>query len=151
MVTNCILLFRGSASRWAEILLECNDAALDSWAVFKRKFRERFEKTLTLSEKLSLTELHQKQVENVSQFLDRCTNNLNQFFEQEWEVLTVGETDAALPWGSPNVAITDDHIKVSKNYYGQAIKLQIRLLFVSGLRPEIKKQTLMQTKPGVIG
>ena len=148
MVTNCILLFRGSASRWAEILLEKQDSALKSWLNFKRLFRQRFEKSLTLSEKLALTDLHQKHTESVDQFHDRCTNNLNQYFEAEWEVLTVDQEEAGFPWGDPGKKVTDDHVKVSKNYYRQAIKLQVRLLFASGLRSDIKKQTLMQTTPG---
>lgn len=144
MIMNCILLFRSSASRWAEILLEKNAPELKKWDDFKKIFKKRFVKSLTLTEKIALTDLHQKHSETVSQFLDRCTNNLNLFFETEWESLTVGETTADLPWGAPNTRITEDHVKISQNYYRQAINLQVRLLFASGLRPDIKKQTLMQ-------
>ena len=69
---------------------------------------------------------------------------MNFYFETEWESLTVGQTSAELPWGAPNTAVTEDHIKISQNYYRQAINLQIRMLFALGLRPDIKKQTLMQ-------
>ena len=144
MITNSILLFRGSASRWAEILLEKNAPELKSWVEFKKIFKKRFVKSLTLTEKIALTDLHQKHSETVSQFLDRCINNLNLYFETEWESLTIGQTTPDLPWGSPNTKITDAHVTISQNYYRQAIDLQVRLLFASGLRPDIKKQTLMQ-------
>ena len=143
MITNSILLFRGSASRWAEILLEKNAPELKSWVEFKKIFKKRFVKSLTLTEKIALTDLHQKHSETVSQFLDRCINNLNLYFETEWESLTIGQTTPDLPWGSPNTKITDAHVTISQNYYRQAIDLQVRLLFASGLRPDIKKQTLM--------
>ena len=143
MITNSILLFRGSASRWAEILLEKNAPELKSWVEFKKIFKKRFVKSLTLTEKIALTDLHQKHSETVSQFLDRCINNLNLYFETEWESLTICQTTPDLPWGSPNTKITDAHVTISQNYYRQAIDLQVRLLFASGLRPDIKKQTLM--------
>ena len=123
MVVNSILLFRGSASRWAEILVEKGAPKLKSWTEFKKIFKKRFVKSLTLTEKIALTDLHQKHSKTVSQFLDRCTNNLNLYFETEWESLTLGQTSAELPWGAPNTAVTEAHIKISQNYYRQAINL----------------------------
>ena len=144
LITNSILLMKGSSSTWAEILLEKDAPELKNWENFKALFRKRFVKALTLTEKIALTDLHQKASENVSQFLDRCINNLNLFFETQWEHLEVGSKKAEFPWGTPNTTVTEDHIKVSQNYYREAINLQVRLLFASGLRPEIKKQVLMQ-------
>ena len=71
-------------------------------------------------------------------------NNINLFYETQWEVLEIGSTTSALPWGTPNTKVTQAHVNVSQNYNREAINLQVRLLFASGLRPDIKKQVLMQ-------
>ena len=47
-----------------------NAQELKNWEAFKAIFKKRFVKTLTLTEKIDLTDLHQKGLENVSQFLD---------------------------------------------------------------------------------
>ena len=72
------------------------------------------------------------------------TNNLNLFYETQWEVLEIDSTKPEFPWGSPNKKVTQAHVTVSQNYYRKAINLQVRLLFASGLRPDIKRQVLMQ-------
>ena len=77
IITNSILLMKGPASTWAGILLEKNAPELKNWEAFKAIFKKRFVKTLTLTEKIALTDLHQKGSQNVSQFLDRCTDNIN--------------------------------------------------------------------------
>ena len=58
--------------------------------------------------------------------------------------MEIGSTTSALPWGTPNTKVTQAHVNVSQNYNREAINLQVRLLFASGLRPDIKKQVLMQ-------
>ena len=77
IITNSILLIKGPASTWAEILLKKNAPELKNWEAFEAIFKKRFVKTLTLTEKIALTDLHQKGSQNVSQFLDRCTDNIN--------------------------------------------------------------------------
>ena len=46
IITNSILLMKGSASTWAEILLEKDTQELKNWEAFKALFRTRFFKAL---------------------------------------------------------------------------------------------------------
>ena len=141
---NAILLLRGKASQWVENLLERKAPELKNWEQFKLTFRKRFIKSLTLTEKLNLMELHMKSTETVLDFIDRCRNNVTLFYEEEWEKLTLDEEVAGLPWGDPGKKVTADHIKVSNNYYAKCIEIHIKMAFASGLKDSIKRQTLIQ-------
>ena len=107
-------------------------------------FRKRFVKSLTLTEKLNLTELRMTATESVLDFYDRCNNNINLFYEEEWETLVVGQTNPGIPWGTPGVAVTEDLKKVSKNYHMQCVNIHLKLAFAAGLKDSIKRQTLIQ-------
>jgi hypothetical protein len=142
--TNAMLLLQGSASKWLENLLSEGGDATKSWKAFKKVFKKRFIKSLSLTEKLNLMDLKMKSTESCDDFYDRCKNNYNQFFEDEWEVLEVGKQDLALPWGNPNTIITEAHVLSSTRYYLKCKAIQMKLAFAAGLRENIKKQTLIQ-------
>ena len=131
-----ILLLRGTAAKWIETLLGSQATELTVWEDFKKSFKERFAKPVSLAEKLNLmTELRMTASESVLDFYDRCTNNISLIYEEEWETL---------PWGTPNVLVTNDHKKVSKNYQSQCVNIHLKLAFAAGLRDSIKFQTLIQ-------
>ena len=141
---NAILLLRGKAAQWVENLLETKSPVLKKWEDFKKAFKNRFIKSLTLTEKLNLMDLQMKSTETVLDFYDRCTNNMTLFYEAEWEKLIKDETSAGLPWGSPGTRVTDNHISVSKNYYEKCIEVHLKMAFAAGLKDSIKRQTLIQ-------
>ena len=141
---NAISLLRGTASKWIKNLLESQANETKDWEVFKASFKKRFVKSLTLTEKLNLTDLRMTASESVLDFYDRCKNNINLFFEEEWESLVVGETKATLPWGSPGTQVTEALQTVSKNYHRQCVNIHLKLAFAAGLRDSIKRQTLIQ-------
>ncbi len=91
-------------------------------------------------------ELRMKSNESCDEFYDRCKNNYNLFFEDEWEVLTKDATDAAgiLPWGNPGAKQVEAVIDQSNKYYRKAKEIQLKMSFAAGLRESIKKQTLIQ-------
>ena len=142
--TNAILLLRGTAAKWIENLLESQATELTVWEDFKKSFRKRFVKSLTLTEKLNLTELRMTATESVLDFYDRCNNNINLFYEEEWETLVVGQTNQGIPWGTPGVAVTEALKTVSKNYHTQCVNIHLKLAFAAGLKDSIKRQTLIQ-------
>jgi hypothetical protein len=117
---------------------------ITDWQEFKTSFRRRFIKSLTLTEKLNLTDLRMTATESCLDFYDRCKNNMYLFFDEEWEVLNVGTTEAGFPWGTPGVAVTAENKKVSDHYYKECLKIRLKLAFASGLRESIKRQTLIQ-------
>lgn len=141
---NAILLLRGKASQWVENLLERKAPELKNWDRFKESFRKRFIKSLTLTEKLNLMELHMKPSETVLDFIDRCRNNVTLFYEEEWEKLTQDQETAGLPWGSPGTKVTAGLMEVSNNYYAKCIEIHIKMAFAAGLKEAIKRQTLIQ-------
>ena len=145
-VNNAMLLLQGSANKWMENLLIEDAPEIKSWIEFKKIFRKRFIKNLTLTEKLNLMELKMKSNESCDEFYDRCKNNYNLFFEDEWESLALGKTDAdrILPWGNPGTEQVAAVIKVSDNYYKKAKEIQLKMSFAAGLKDSIKKQTLIQ-------
>ena len=145
MTTNAILLMRGSASKWAEILLEKQAPELKSWSGFKRIFSERFIKVLTLSERLALLELHQKGPETVSQFHDRVVNNVNLYRQDDWEALELDSENPKFPIGYPGKKVTQAMITVSQHYYRYVIDLQVKSSFLAGLKSEIKKLVLISS------
>ena len=142
--TNAMLLLQGSASKWLENLLSEGGVETRSWTAFKVVFKKRFIKSLSLTEKLNLMDLKMKSSESCDDFYDRCKNNYNQFFEDEWEVLTIDNTSPDLPWGSPGVQVTQRHVTTSDRYYQKCKAIQMKLAFAAGLRENIKKQTLIQ-------
>ena len=142
--TNAILLLRGTGAKWIENLLDSQATELTVWEDFKKSFRRRFVKSLSLTEKLNLTELRMTATESVLDFYDRCNNNINLFYEEEWETLGVGQTTPGIPWGTPGVAVTEAHKTVSRNYHIQCVNIHLKLAFAAGLRDSIKRQTLIQ-------
>jgi hypothetical protein len=102
--TNAMLLLRGTASKWIENILEEGGKELSDWDIFKKSFKLRFLKSLTLTEKLNLNDLRMSATESCLDFYDRCRNNMYLFFDDEWEVLTLNSTHEGLPWGTPGVA-----------------------------------------------
>ena len=142
--TNAILLLCGTAAKSIKNLLESQATELTVWEDFKKSFRKRFVKSLTLTEKLNLTELRMTATESVLDFYDRCNNNINLFYEEEWETLAVGQTNPGTPWGTPGVAVTEALKTVSKNYHTQCVNIHLKLAFAAGLKDSIKRQTLIQ-------
>ena len=115
----------------------------------KKAFKNRFIKSLTLTEKLNLMNLQMKSTETVLDFYDRCTNNMTLFYEAEWEKLVKDETSTGLPWGTPGTKVTDNHISVSQNYYAKCIEVHLKMAFAAGLKDSIKRQTLIQPSEGL--
>ena len=146
---NAILLLRGKAAQWVENLLETKSPVLKKWEDFKKAFKNRFIKSLTLTEKLNLMDLQMKSTETVLDFYDRCTNNMTLFYEAEWEKLVKDETSTGLPWGSPGTKVTVNHISVSQNYYAKCIEVHLKMAFAAGLKDSIKRQTLIQPSEGL--
>jgi hypothetical protein len=148
--TNAMLLLRGTASKWIENILEAGGDELSNWDEFKKSFKLRFLKSLTLTEKLNLTDLRMSSTESCLDFYDRCKNNMYLFFDDEWEVLTLNSKHEGFPWGTPGVAgsggttVTAGHKTVSENYYKKCLQIKLKLAFASGLRESIKRQTLIQ-------
>jgi hypothetical protein len=143
-VTNAMLLLQGTANTWVEHILESRGPELDSWVKFKASFRERFIRSLTLTEKMNLRDLKMTGSESCRDFFDRCNNNINLFFEDEWQTLVIGERHAGLPWDKPNVAVTEAHINTSKKFHDKAKNIELKLAYVTGLKESIKKQVLFQ-------
>ena len=139
-----ILQLRGTAFKWIANLLESQATELTVWEDFKKSFKKRFVKSLSLAEKLNLLKPRMTANESVLDFYDRCTNNISLLYEEEWETLVVGVTTPTLPWESPGVQVTTDHKKVSKRYLLQCININLKLAFAAGLRDSIKFQTLIQ-------
>ena len=142
--TNAMLLLQGTAAKWIENILENKGEELTIWETFKSSFKERFVRALTLTEKLNLTDLRMSSIESCRDFYDRCNNNFNLFFDDEWETLVKDTTTEGLPWVAPNTKVTDAHITASKIFYQKAKAIQLKLGFANGLRDSIKKQVLFQ-------
>lgn len=147
--TNAMLLLQGTAAKWIEHILETQGDEMKSWTKFKASFKERFVRSLTLTEKMNLRDLRMSSTESCRDFYDRCNNNLNLFYDDEWETIVPGETVMGFPWENPSttatpVMMTEVHDKRSKIYYEKARTIELRLAFASGLRESIKKQVLFQ-------
>ena len=142
--TNAMLLLQGSANKWMENLLIEKAPEVKSWKLFKKAFKKRFIKNLTLTEKLNLMELRMRANETCDDFYDRCKNNYNLFFEDEWEELVLDQTVPHLPWGKPGDKQTQPVIDISNNYYKKAKNIHLKMSFAAGLRESIKKATLIQ-------
>ena len=143
-VTNAMLLLQGTASTWVEHILESQGEELKSWAKFKKSFKERFIRSLTLTEKMNLRDLKMTGSESCRDFFDRCNNNIQIFFEDEWQTLIKDEENPGIPWDNPGVKVTDAHIRTSKKFHDKAKDIELKLAYVTGLKESIKKQVLFQ-------
>jgi hypothetical protein len=143
-VTNAMLLLQGTANKWVEHILESRGPELENWEKFKGSFKERFIRSLTLTEKMNLRDLKMTSTESCRDFFDRCNNNINLFFEDEWQTLVLGQANAGLPWDEPGAVVTDNHIKISKRFHEKAKNIELKLAYVTGLKESIKKQVLFQ-------
>ena len=139
--TNAMIMLQGEAARWIENILEKQLEEMRSWAKFKKSFKDRFVRALTLTEKLSLRDLKMTSTESCRAFYDRCTNNMNLFYDDEWETLTVGATSEAFPKIG---VVSEDHKEMSAEAFEKARNMELKLAFASGLREAIKKQVLFQ-------
>ena len=142
--TNAMLLLQGTANKWGVHILENDGDELKSWDTFKKSFKERFIQQLTLQERINLRDLRMSSTETCRDFYDRCRNNINLFYENEWESPIANTTAAGVPWGAPGVAVTQDYIKSSKLFLAETKKIEIKLAFAAGLKEAIKKQVLFQ-------
>ena len=139
--TNAMIMLQGSAARWIENILEKQLEEMRDWNTFKKSFKNRFVRSLTLSEKLNLRDLKMTSTESCRDFFDRCTNNMNLYYDDQWETINVGDESEEFP---DLGVVTQDH----KDMYAEAIdkarNMELRLAFASGLREAIKKQVLFQ-------
>ena len=122
--TNAMLMLQGAGSRWIENILETKGLEMTDWAMFKKSFKKRFVRALTLTEKMNLRDLKMTGTESCTDFYDRCRNNLNLFYDDKWENLALEEIDA-------------EALKAAKD-------IELKLAFASGLREAIKRQVLFQ-------
>ena len=130
-------------------ILENAGPELLNWETFKTSFKERFIQQLTLQERINLRDLKQSSVETCRDFYDKCRNNINLFYENEWESPVYDTTTAGVPWMQPGVLVTRNHIAVSKLFLEETKKIEIKLAFAAGLKEVIKKQVLFQTSNSV--
>jgi hypothetical protein len=142
--TNAMLLLQGTANKWIEAILENKGEELSNWSKFKSSFKERFIRSLTLTEKMNLRDLKMTSTETCRDFYDRCNNNINLFFDDEWENLIKGERKPTTPWAEKDATVTDEHIRVSKVFLNKSKAIELKLAYVTGLKDSIKKQVLFQ-------
>jgi hypothetical protein len=142
--TNAMLLLQGTANKWIEAILENKGDELSSWDKFKASFKERFVRSLTLTEKMNLRDLKMSGTETCRDFFDRCNNNINLFFDDEWETLIKDDKNPTTPWEQPNAIVTNDHIVRSKVFLNKSKAIELKLAYVTGLKDSIKKQVLFQ-------
>ena len=121
---------------------------MSSWSSFKKSFKDRFVRTLTLTEKMNSRDLKMTGSESCRDFYDRCTNNLNLFYDDEWEALAENSIDLTTPptspWETPGAKVTLVHIDTSQKFLQKTKNIELKLAFASGLRESIKKQALFQ-------
>ena len=145
--TNAMLLLQGTVNKWGVHLLKSKSAGLENWSTFRKLFKERFIQSLTLNEKMNLRDLRMTAIESCHDFYDRCSNNIDLLYENEWEQIeeTV-ELDAnhTTPWEAPGKAITKLMVTRSETFLKKTKEIELKLAFASGLREAIKKQVLFQ-------
>ena len=95
--TNAIMLLEGTANKWGVHLMKSKSPGLDKWDQFQKLFRERFIHALTLNEKMSLRDLRMTASESCRDFHDRCSNNIDLFYENEWETINEDDKDTNVP------------------------------------------------------
>ena len=147
--TNAMLLLQGTANKWGVYILENKGPELEDWEAFKKSFRERFIQSLTLQEKMNLRDLRMTSTETCRDFYDRCRNNINLFYENEWEKPIRGQTNPTTPWAEPGHIVTDDHIAVSDKFLVETKKIELKLAFAAGLKETLKRQVLFQDSKSV--
>ena len=144
--TNALMLLQGTANKWGIQILETQKPELSDWEKFKKSFKERFIPSLTLNEKMTLRDLKMTSIESVRDFFDRCTNNINLFYEDEWETLVKNEVNQeSTPWEAPKQLVTQTIITRSLIFLDKTKDIEIRLAFASGLKEAIKRQVLFQS------
>ena len=147
--TNAMLLLQGTANKWGIHILENDGDELKIWAKFKASFKERFIQSLTLNEKMNLRDLKMSAVETCRDFYDRCTNNINLFYEDEWEQLVLKAVEKTTPWVDPGKEVIKNHIDISKVFLKKTKDIELKLAFASGLKESIKRQVLFQESDSV--
>ena len=103
--TNAMLLLQGTANKWGVHLLKSKSEGLQDWSKFKKLFKARFIQSLTLNEKMNLRDLRMTAIESCHDFYDRCSNNMDLFYENEWENIdktTEVDPSRATPWEQPD-------------------------------------------------
>ena len=143
--TNAIMTLQGSASKWIENIVEANTSELTVWADFEKSFRTRFIQPLSLIDKINLLDLKMTATESVATFYDRCVHNINLFYDEEWEVISLNDIGAAAKnWSNLGEAVTAANVKSSKEFHKQCKEIQLKIAFASGLKDSIKRLTLVQ-------
>ena len=146
--TNAIMLLEGTANKWGVHLMKSNSPALDKWDQFKKLFKARFIPALTLNEKMALRDLKMTASENCRDFHDRCSNNIDLFYENEWESINENDQDTSVPpvspWEKPGVKVDKDMIERSANFLKATKEIELRMAFTMGLRENIKRQVVFQ-------
>lgn len=146
--TNAIMLLEGTANKWGVHLFKSKSEALEKWDVFKKLFKARFIQSLTLNEKMTLRDLKMTASESCLDFYDRCSNNIDLFYESEWETLNIDDKDEKqppiAPWEDPGKKVTKPMMERSERMLKKTKDIELRLAFASGLRESIKRQVLFQ-------
>ena len=146
--TNAIMLLEGTANKWGVHLFKSKSPALEKWDQFKKLFKARFIQALTLNEKMTLRDLKMTASESCLDFYDRCSNNIDLFYESEWESLTIDDKDEndppTSPWAEPGKKITKVIMDRSERMLKKTKDIELRLAFAAGLRESIKRQVLFQ-------
>ena len=125
--SHAILLLRGKAASWISNLIEEKDDSLKKWSDLKKKFRGRFCEKHSLSQKTKLiSDLNQSPHESCQDFYDRCRCQLHVLYDEEWD-------DVAGPGAAADAEARS-----------KSIKMHHKVLFASGLRPDIKQDVIMQ-------
>ena len=117
--TNAMLLLQGTANKWGVHLLKSKSPALEKWSNFRKLFKERFIQSLTLNEKMNLRDLRMTAIESCRDFYDRCSNNIELFYENEWEQIEETEdieANHSTPWEDPGKAITKIMVTRSETF-----------------------------------
>ena len=117
---NVVLACTGKARRWVELLMEEENAVLQSWDALKVEMKDRFQIAATMAEKAEVVRgLKQRQDESVLDFFDRC--KAAQYIIVE---------------GGP--AVNDDN----KAMHDFSFNAQVQLHFVQGLRTPIQSRVI---------
>ena len=139
--TNAMIMLQGAAAKWIENILEKQLEEMRVWATFKKSFKDRFVRALTLSERLNLRDLKMTSTESCRDFFDRCTNNMNLYYDDQWEPLVLGDESEEFP---DIGVVTLQHKEMYSEAINKARNMELQLAFAAGLREAIKKQVLFQ-------
>ena len=128
MIANASVLCKGRAAIWIESMTErdkINNGT--SWEDFKTLFRERFIKKATLSQQVKMLDLHQFVNESVDEFNDRVLATVSRVYDDLWD-------------------IPPDHAQFEEETTAKNKSRDVsgHLYFAAGLRPNIKKDVLIQ-------